>query len=352
MSEDTNIFQKYKIPDEFVQVDVSGAQGSENIKVRTTSGATELYKGTGGIRSTRAGYTSITLLSYKDKRQAGVFYLPLPESFYVAHDYDWSEKSEEGLTELVSRLAQNGGNIGLEGIMQAGSQTSARFAFNQLRSKLESLGDAKGTGGPLQGIMDAAMRGAGVAYNPNKQMYFNGPTFSTGQWTFKLVPKSKKEAAIMYNTAKCLMIMAAPGADGNGFFSMLGTLGNMAKNIIWHQSGNAGSPQEDAETKKAIEDIQAGKVLNSNFINTQQPVFFSYPNLLNVGFHVTRSDGTTKPIFEWNYLAITSVKMTFGTNMKWHPDGYPVTLDLDLNVTDTVVRTAATMGSIIPTIID
>lgn len=351
---DTNIFAKYKIPNDFVEIDISGSK--ETAKARIT-GSSSLY-GNGGIRATRAGYTTLQPVNYKTHIPVGSFYLPLPDSFYIASDYNWSDKSEEGLAEFMSRLGQRAAtgdsilsDISPQGLNQHGT-VLARSWINKARS---ALSGKEPLGLKAEGAVDAFLRGAGVAYNPNKQLYFEGPSFTTAQWNFKFAPKSATEAAIIYNTAKCIFIMTAPGADGTGAWDVLGVLGGAAGKLLFGADGLTGeltdAPKENEEaTKKAIEEMQA-KMGNFGYITSNQPAFFSYPVLWDVGFHITTENGA-KPVYEWKRLAVSTIKLNFGSNLKWHADGYPVQMDMDFNVQETILRTAANMSLVMPTIIN
>lgn len=350
----TDIFAKYKIPESFVEVDVSGAKGTTHVRARTT-GSQSLY-GNGGIRATRAGYTTLQPVDYKTHIPVGSFYLPLPDSFYVSADYSWSDKSEEGLAEFVSRLGQRaatGEKIteGFGDILDQAAASSARSWINKARS---AFAGKSVLGVNVEGAADAFLRGAGLAYNPNKQMYFEGPSFSTAQWNFKFAPKSHTEAQLIYNTAKCIMIMTTPGADGTGIFDIIGALGQGFANYMGGEFGTPDAAQKakqsDESTQKAIADMQA-RLGNFGYISSAQPAFFTYPVLWDVGFHVPIKGGA-KPVFEWKRLAVTTVKLNFGSNLKWHADGYPVQMDLDFNVTETILRTAANMSLVMPTIIN
>ena len=351
---DTDIFAKYKIPENFVEVDISGSK--QAVKARST-GSSSLY-GNGGIRATRAGYTTLQPVNYKTHIPVGSFYLPLPDTFYVTSDYNWSDKSEEGLAEFMSRMGQRAaiGDSILSDLNPANlNQHATVLARSWINLARNALNGKEIWGIKGDGAVDAFLRGAGVAYNPNKQMYFEGPSFSTAQWNFKFAPKSAKEAAIIYNTAKCIFIMSSPGADGTGAWDVLGVLGNALKGLLFGADGITGkltdAPKENEEaTAKALQEMQA-KMGNFGYITSNQPAFFSYPVLWDVGFHVTTDSGA-KPVFEWKRLAVATVKLNFGSNIKWHRDGYPVQMDMDFNVQETILRTAANMSLVMPTIIN
>lgn len=346
---DTNIFAKYKIPENFFEIDVSDANGKKTgVKIRTT-GSKSLY-GNGGIRAERAGYTTLQPVEYKTQVPVGSFYLPLPDSFYIASDYSWSDKSEEGLAEFMSRIGQEraaGRDLDLKTAFDAAAMGAGRSWINKVRTAFAGKEFAKIN---VDGAVDAFLRGAGVAYNPNKQLYFEGPSFSTAVWNFKFAPKSASEAAIIYNTAKCIFILTAPGAAGDNTFTLLNRLKDDVLNIFRTQSPEEEKQRNEKATKDALDEMQA-KLGTFGYISSAQPAFFTYPVLWDVGFHVPTNYGA-KPVFEWKRLAVTSIKLNFGSNMKWHADGYPVQMDMDFNVQETIIRHAANMPLVMPTLIN
>ena len=89
----------------------------------------------------------------------------------------------------------------------------------------------------------------------------------------------------------------------------------------------------------------------SGYIPSSQPAFFQYPNLWDFTVYYPLASGGTKKVFEWKRLAITSFRINFGSEPKWHSDALPLSITLDINVQETIVRTAASMRQTMPTII-
>lgn len=329
---DSEILAKWSIGENLVMADLGGV---------TDKRMTGLYKSRANIRAGRVGYTVLSAVSYKTHQQSASFCLPLPDSISVMSDYSWSEQAEEGFADLASRAAENSGQA--RGNAQAVSETAARSLVGMVKDN---------------SIAQAFMRHTGVAYNPNNQMYFQGPSFSSVPYTFKLVPKSKNEAIVMYESIKTIVRMTSPGGAGEGVLGVLKKGLDSMMSVI-APGGTQGEQQPTPEQIKQSQ-AEAAKVAQQaaasqgiGHISSAQPAFFTYPPLWDVAFFVPSTDAPAgfRKLLEWKRLACESVRLDLGSDVKWHKDGYPVTISMTLQLKETILRTASTMYQTMPVII-
>ncbi len=332
----SNIKGKYGIGDNLIDIDLGAG-----VIAKGDKRATGIYKNLGSIRSTRTGYTILSCLDYVTQCPQAVFYLPFPDSIFVPAETNWSENSEDGLSAAIGMASENGGQqrSNLDAALGAGGQAMAK--------KLADFAPAK-----------AALRTAGLAYNPNNQMYFNGVNFSGGTFTFKLVPKSAGEAAVMYTSAKAILKLSLPGAAANDVIDVLKRMIGMVQSLFT-PGGNDESAKDAAEReRKAQEDLKRMSAEinekisgNHKIIDRFQPAFFSYPPLWDISFHIPTNE-RDKPVFEWRRLALENVRLDLGSgDLKWHSDGLPVSVNMTLQVKETILKYAGNIDDVMPVII-
>ncbi len=322
---------KYGIPEEPITIDVGGGVMDRR--------ATGIYKNLGSIRSTRTGYTILSCLGYVTQAQEAVFYLPFPDSIFVPAETSWSENSEEGLAALAGAAGEAAGQASgnVQAGMKAAGQSTAKFLADYAPIK-------------------AALRSAGKAYNPNNQMYFNGVNFSGGTFTFKLVPKNAVEAMVMYSSARCILALSLPGGDSGELKGVLGSLWDAAKNFLMKGGNEEYSAEAAAQAAKYQEEVNQRAAalrqkLGNSYVSNFQPAFFSYPPLWDISFHIptTKKD---KTVFEWRRLALENVRLDLGSgDLKWHDDGMPVSVNMTLQVKETVLKYAGNIEEVMPVII-
>lgn len=307
-------------------------KGNENTEKAATYKIPEEYQfvdcyGRGNIYSQRVGYTLLSMVNYKTRTPCGSIKFPLPDTFHIPSVAQWSPEDENGLGELAAKALDlsKAGPEGMQGLAEIGMEAATRFGA---KAVLDT---------PL---VKGLLRSQGLAYNPNKQMYYNGPDFATQQFAFKLMPRNAKEAILMYEVCMILLRCTLPGSA-----SMSDTLGDVIKQI----GGKIGASEEAAADAAAK--MQG---LLSYFKGAQSP-FFEYPNLWNLAIFVTQEGRSGNPIdkcvFQWNTLALSDYRIDFGTNIKWHSDGYPTNVSVTMQFTETVLRTYQNLREQMPYII-
>ena len=309
-NENTEKHAPYKIPEEYQFVDCYGR---------------------GSLSSQRVGYTLLSMLNYKTKNACeGTIKFPLPDSFFIPSASTWNAEDEFGLSEFTAKaldLSKSGADKQAiaNDLIKAAGETSTRYLA---KAVLDTQ------------IGKGLLRSQGLAYNPNKQMYYAGPEFGTQPFSFKLMPRNAKEALLMYEVCKFILRCTLPGSaklgDEIGIF-----LDDLAKKM------GAGNPTGN-ET--------VGNVLG--FLNRLgQAPFFEYPNLWNIAIFVTQEGRggaghrIDKCVFEWKTLALVDYRIDFGTNIKWHADGFPTSVTVTMQFTETVLKTAANLDDQMPHII-
>ena len=203
--------------------------------------------------------------------------LPVPNMLNYESDYSWSEEDLGYQGELVSGMWDwlNGRNE----LNDNGSKLY-NVIKDLTRSQVGKLTNETTT--------KQLMKTEGVAYNPNKQLYFNEVTMREFQVYFYLSPMSKEEAENIRKSFRSLVYAAAPGYASDKFF-------------------------------------------------------FTYPDFFN--FRVTLN-GTT--MLERRNLAITQVHLDFTSdgNMTWHEDGFPTALQLTVGFKESEIPTKENLAKI------
>ena len=202
--------------------------------------------------------------------------LPVPNLLNYESDYSWSEEDlgyqgkflsdawdwvrGRGDGDFMKNIYNVGKDLGRSGVSKLTSETATK----QL------------------------MKTEGVAYNPNKQLYFNEVNMREFQIYFYLSPMSKEEAVNIKSSFRDLVYAAAPGYRSDKFF-------------------------------------------------------FSYPDFFN--FRVVLN-GTT--MLERRNLAITQVHLDFTSdgNMTWHEDGFPTSLQLTVGFKESEIPTKENLAKI------
>ncbi len=328
---DTETMAKWTIGENIVTADLGGI---------TDKRMTGLYKGRANIRAGRVGYTVLSAVNYRTHNQNASFCLPLPDSISIMSDYSWSEQAEEGFADFASRATENGGQA--RSNKEAGLESGARSLVGMVKDN---------------SIAQAFMRQKGVAYNPNNQMYFQGPSFSSIPYTFKLVPRSRTEAMVMYESAKAIIRMATPGASGNDVLGVLQAGLEALKPLVVKDPQQQGAqPSADDIAKQqaeAVKAVQQAAVAAPTHISSAQPAFFDYPPLWDIAFFVPSTDSPNgyRKMFDWKRLACESVRLDLGSDVKWHEDGYPVSISMTIQLKETILRTSSTMTQTMPVII-
>lgn len=305
---DTAKSPPYKIPEEYTFVDCYGR---------------------GSIYSQRVGYTLLSMVDYKTKAACGSIKFPLPDTFHIPSDAQWNSADEDGLNQLAAQAL----DLSKEGALdptKAGTivgDVAARFAAKTVMD---------------MPFVKGLLRSQGLAYNPNKQMYYGGPEFGSQQFSFKLMPRNAKEALLMYEVCKIIYRCSLPGSS---------TLSSELGNVIEQIGSKLGAGQQATEWSGKLQQMFGSYDVTKGMASP----FFSYPNLWNIAIFVTQEGRSghaiDKCVFQWNTLALVNYRIDFGSNIKWHADGFPTSVTVTMQMTETVIKTAQNLDAQMPHII-
>ena len=302
----------------------------------------DCYKGN-SIHSDRVGYVLLTSRNYLTggskystwTTPGASIKMPLPDSFYIPTTANWNDKEEEKWGEAVAKIMEyrqknpEGGVLGADWTewSKIATGTIARYAAKAF------LGTAAGS---------ALTRSLGLAYNPNKQMYYEGPTFETQQLQFTLMPRNRKEAVAMYRMCKVFSWAALPGTGVN----LANEVSNIVQQIATAMAGDGFTGWLAEKFTPGLESV--GKAFG-------ETPFFTYPNLWDFEVRVpgpkadsnVQSDGH-RTLFRWNNLAMTDVRISFDSNFKWHEDALPTKILLSMGLKETQLRTKENLNETMP----
>jgi len=268
------------------------------------------------------------------------FVLPLPDgTVSVDTKANWNDTEENGLNEFAATMNLGGAS---KGDLNPVTSGVSKWGLNKVLDLTKEYG------------LEGAWRGAGVAYNPNTQMYFKDVSLSSFDYTFSMTPKSKEEAAKVKLMAEAINLLMLPGTTKNG--SNINALDQIKSVLSDPNWSSAWDNLQKFELGSAISNVARGAAsfiasgLSGFFnkfgdLNGLSSPFFSYPGLWTVGIYVIREDNSDFPILEVNRLAMTSCKLDMGgsNGVTWHPDGYPTVMELSLDFTETQYRTKENM---------
>ena len=269
------------------------------------------------------------------------FVLPLPDgSVNLDTSVNWNAQEENGFNEVAATMNLPGTGEASKGITGTGVVRSGinKWVQGKAAEMLKDVG------------LDGGLRGAGIAYNPNNQMYFKDVELSSFDYTFSLTPKSAEEAKKVKMIAEAINLLMLPGTTQNGdninFLSAIGACFNAGEGLRGLASGKG--TILDTAIKGVVNLFSSGigwlvnKFADTNGLSSP---YFSYPGLWNVGIYVIKDDNTDFPILEVTRLAMKSCKLDMGSSngVTWHPDGYPTVMKLSLSFTETQYRTKENM---------
>lgn len=240
---DSNTIPQYMIPDNIAIYDASPSNNKNNASYSHITG----------------GYTN--------------WILPVPTSVNYDSSYNWTSEDTSWQEEMTSNFL----NLDF-------SDVDEKIA-NTLKEVVRG-GVGKVTSGTT---VKAALKKYGqLAYNPNKQLYFNDIDMRDFSFQFNLVPMSKQEANDIRKWFLNLAYSAAPSYNSSDFF-------------------------------------------------------FNYPSMFN--FKI-KTNGTT--LLELSNLAITQLNLDLAPEgqITWHEDGFPTALTLSIQFKESIIPTRNNLQNI------
>ena len=243
--------QKYLIPD---SVDIYNCQNKSNQEA--------------------ASYTQITSSNVN-------WILPIPTNLDYNSDYNWSEEDTSWTASMLSSLKHW---MTDEGDFKDVEDSAKNQFKNLIRGGIQ-----KGFN-PSDSTSKNILKNfsTGLAYNPNKQLYFNEVTMREFNLMFSLSPLSRAESETIKTGFTAMAKSAAPDFDSSQFF-------------------------------------------------------FTYPDLFSILIQV---NGIT--LLQRKNLAITSLNLDLSSDgpLTWHNDGFPTALQLAISFKESEIPTKGNLKNI------
>ena len=160
--------------------------------------------------------TGTTGTSMDNKKVTGRVILPIPGGINDNNSVDWGQASMNAAEMAAAAIAIGGIEGGGDGFQDAMGQTRKDIEANAGKIK-EALG--KTIAGQVTGTGQQLMqRTTGQVMNPNMELLFNGPQLRNFGFTFKLAPRTSKEANNIVKIIRLFKEKMAPvKSDGNLF---------------------------------------------------------------------------------------------------------------------------------------
>ena len=152
---------------------------------------------------------------FKGRKPVGTVILPIPANIGDSNSCDWGENSMNAIQAAVA-------NIGLEFLTgtnlaeQIGATTKGVQANkDQIKEVLGAAVVEAATGGQGGALLS---RTKGVIMNPNMELLFKKPQLRPFTFTFKLAPRSRKEAVQVINIIRTFKQSMAPIRSESNLF--------------------------------------------------------------------------------------------------------------------------------------
>ena len=127
----------------------------------------------------------------KEENIIGQVLLPIPGGITDSNNVQWGQGELNPLEKMAAEATI--------AAMQTDINTGLKVAGDAVTNALNDPNTKKALGGMIAGAatgigQQALQRGEGMVMNPNMELLFGGPTLRSFGFTFKLSPRSKKEA--------------------------------------------------------------------------------------------------------------------------------------------------------------
>ena len=160
--------------------------------------------------------TGTTGTSMDNKTVTGRVILPIPGGINDNNSVDWGEGRMNAAEMGAAAIALGGIEGGGEGFQKAVGQTAdaIKASGEDLKKALSKTiaGQVTGTGQQLM------QRTTGQVMNPNMELLFNGPSLRSFGFTFKLAPRTSKEADNIVKIIRLFKEKMAPVKSGGNLF--------------------------------------------------------------------------------------------------------------------------------------
>ena len=294
--------QYYKVQKSDVSVD--HLRGAKEANDRLTKATYEIPENLNINRCTpkfdNANAYSIIGGADSNGNMTSYWVLPIPTALSYDSDYSWSS---EGLDHGAAAVAGLGNAIAkassgdwVSGLKIAGESISGgvvdAIPTYLMRSGVQKFASALGVNG--EQVLRQAEKANGIAYNPNKQLYFNEVDMRDFSVTFSLAPTSKAEAENIQKGFSDLAYRAAPEYSPEQFY-------------------------------------------------------FTYPDFFKFAVVVCDNGGGSHHVmYSRAGLAITQLNLDLSPDsaLTWHDDGFPTALQLQVTFKESIVPTRENLSKI------
>ena len=160
--------------------------------------------------------TGTTGTSMDNKKVTGRVILPIPGGINDNNSVNWGQKEMDAAQMATAAITLGGIEGGGDGFTEAVGQTAETIKANGEAIK-KALG--KTIAGQVTGTGQQLMqRTTGQVMNPNMELLFNGPQLRNFGFTFKLAPRTSKEANNIVKIIRLFKQKMAPvKSEGNLF---------------------------------------------------------------------------------------------------------------------------------------
>lgn len=225
--------------------------------------------------------------------------LPIPTALTYDSDYNWTSEGLDhgaaalsGIGNAIAKAASGdligGLKVGAESIGGGITDTIPTYL---LRGAGQKFASSLGVNG--EQTLKQMEKANGIAYNPNKQLYFNEVDMRDFSVTFSLAPTSKTEAENIQKGFSDLAYRAAPDYSPEQFY-------------------------------------------------------FTYPDFFKFAVVVCDNGGSHHVMYSRAGLAITQLNLDLSPDsaLTWHDDGFPTALQLQVTFKESIVPTRENLSKI------
>ena len=239
------------------------------------------------------GATGTVGTSMDNKTVTGRVILPIPGGINDNNSVDWGSANMNAAEMAAAALTLSGIEGGGEGFTKQVGQTAKDIKANAGQIK-EALG--KTIAGQVTGTGQQLMqRTTGQVMNPNMELLFNGPSLRSFGFTFKLSPRTPKEANNIVKIIRLFKEKMAPvKTDGNLFLKSPDTW-----RIKYLTSGR--------NTHKYLNRFKECAMMSTTVNYTPDGSYATYSDGSMVSYQLTLNFQEIEPVFNTDYKNIQGI---------------------------------------------
>ena len=239
-------------------------------------------------------FRGISARKIKNEQDIGLIYLPMPSNIQDGNSINFSEQSLDGLTaavyggiefnpptdnnKMINTLAATATNVAS---VLVGPE-SQKYFINKIKANAASIP----FGGNLT-FQQILAREEGKALNPNMELLFNGPTIRSFKFSFKMTPRSLKEANVIRAIIRTFKENMSPSGKGDTFLQTPNVFNLMYKR------GRENHPYLNRFKTCALVDMSV------NY--TGENIYATYPDGSPVSYIMDLGFKELEPIYQEDY---------------------------------------------------